>query len=250
MIIVPGLIFLLDSLGLFGLHQATPVAVATSLACIIFSSLAAARTQAVADMVDWQLVRQWTPFVVLGSFVASSIAVMLPATVFRLAIGGFLFVVAVVMLTRWKPSPHRNHPRSAVSAGLGTTSGLISGLAGIGGGNIVVPTLVYFNVPIQRATAVSSTLGVPIASAGTIGYVIIGWGEVPAPNIAMAMPLLGGMLGYVYLPAFFAIITAAVITASIGVRIAHRLDPRQLRRIFGALLLVVSIRMFYSAMGT
>jgi uncharacterized membrane protein YfcA len=240
-VIVPALILLFDSLGLFAVDLATPVAVATSLACIIFTSLAAAYAQIRARMVDWTVVKRWTAFVLIGSFLASSIAVELPVATFRALIGCFLVFVAFVMLTSWKPSPHRNLPRTGVSASLGTLGGLISGLAGIGGGNVVVPTLVYFNVPLHRATATSSALGVPIATAGALGYVMKGWGE----NLSATE----WMLGYVYLPGFFAIVVATIATAPLGVRVAHRLNPQPLRRIFGLLLIVVSLRMLYSALA-
>ena len=129
--------------------------------------------------------------------------------------------------------------------------GLISGLAGIGGGNVVVPTLVYFNVPLHRATATSSTLGVPIATAGALGYIVVGWGEVLVPEAPSgSLAPSGWMLGYVYVPAFLAIVAATVITAPLGVRVAHALDPRPLRRVFGLLLIVVSLRMLYSVMAS
>jgi uncharacterized membrane protein YfcA len=236
-VIVPALIILFDSLLLFAPEISTPVAVATSLACIIFTSISAAYTQMRARMVDWQIVKSWAGFLVLGSFLASSIAVALPVATFRSLIGCFLLFVSFVMLTSWKPSAHRTFPGPLLSAGFGTVGGVVSGIAGIGGGNIVVPTLLYFNVPVHRATATSSTLGVPIASAGALGYIVTGWGE----------DLGDGMLGYVYLPSFLAIVAATVITAPLGVWVAHRVAPLPLRRAFGMLLVLVSARMLYSA---
>jgi len=237
-VIVPGLIILFDSMLLFAPDISTPVAVGTSLACIIFTSISAAATQMRARMVDWRVVKRWAGFLVLGSFVASSIAVALPVAVFRMLIGGFLVFVAFVMLTSWKPSPHRVFPGPLISAGFGTIGGIVAGIAGIGGGNVVVPTLLYFNVPVHRATATSSALGVPIATAGALGYVATGWGEQLGP----------GMLGYVYLPGFVAIVAATVVAAPLGVRVAHRVAPLPLRRAFGILLVLVSARMLYSSM--
>ena len=236
-VIVPALIILFDSLLLFSPEIATPVAVGTSLACIIFTSLSAAYSQMRARMVDWHVVRRWSGFLIIGSFLASSIAVALPVATFRALIGCFLLFVAFVMLTSWKPSAHRSFPGPLLSAGFGTVGGVVSGIAGIGGGNVVVPTLLYFNVPVHRATATSSTLGVPIAVAGTLGYVATGWGEGLGP----------GTFGYVHLPSFIAIVIATVIAAPLGVWVAHRVAPLPLRRAFGVLLVLVSARMLYSA---
>jgi uncharacterized membrane protein YfcA len=244
-VIVPSLILLFDAIRLES-HGApagngtTLVAVATSLATIVFTSIAAARPQIRAQMVEWRIIRRWTAFVVLGSFGASTLAALMPMITLRTSIAAFLFFVAFVMLTSWKPSPHRALPGTLGSAVLGTVGGLIAGMAGIGGGNVVVPTLVYHNVPVHRATATASVLGIPIALAGSLGYVQRGFGETT---------LADGFIGYVYLPAFLAIAVASIATAPLGVRTAHRLQPQPLRRAFGALLLVVAARMLWSAFG-
>jgi uncharacterized membrane protein YfcA len=237
-VIVPALILLLDLLAFLPRDDVTAVAVATSLSCILFTSLSAAATQIRARMVEWSIVRTWTPFLILGSYLAGWIATALPVAAFRGFIGLFLLFVAFVMLTSWKPAPHMRPPGPFPSALLGLGGGVVSGIAGIGGGNVVVPTLVYFNTPVHRATATSSTLGVPIALAGSLGYVTVGLGQ----------DLGAGMLGYVYVPGFLAITGAAVLMAPIGVRVAHRVEAQPLRRVFGLLLIVVSSRMLYTAL--
>lgn len=236
-VIVPLLIVLLDLQGFLPAAEVTAVAVATSLACVLFTSLSAALTQNRAGMVEWPIVRRWTPFLIVGSFLAGWVATALPVLVFRGLIGAFLLFVAFVMLTRWRPSAHQTPPGIGLSALLGSAGGLVSGIAGIGGGNVVVPTLVYFNVPVHRATATSSTLGVPIALAGTLGYVSVGWGR----------DLGAGMAGYLYVPGFLAIVSAAVLMAPLGVRTAHAVAAQPLRRVFGVLLVIVASRMLYSA---
>ncbi len=240
-VIVPALIILLDATQATTPHHTTVVSVATSLACIIFTSASAAVAQARAGMVSWTLVRRLGPFLVLGSFLAGSFAHHIPVVWFRAFIGAFLMFVAVVMLTRWSPSPHRQMPGRGLSAGIGTGGGMVSAIAGIGGGNVIVPTLVYFNTPVHVATATSSTLGVPIAVAGALGYILSGW---------RTTALGDGYAGYVYLPAFAALVVAAVICAPLGVRTAHRIKAQPLRRAFGVLMLFVSARMFYSAVVT
>ena len=236
-IIVPLLIVLLDLLAFLPADDVTAVAVATSLACVLFTSLSAALAQMRARMVDWDIVRRWAPFLIGGSFLSGWVATALPVLVFRGFIGLLLLFVAFVMLTRWRPSPQHQPPGLGLSALLGGAGGLASGMAGIGGGNVVVPTLIYFNVPVHRATATSSTLGVPIALAGLLGYVSVGIGQ----------DLGDGMVGYLYVPGFLAIVSAAVVMAPLGVKVAHAVAAQPLRRAFGILLVLVSGRMLYSA---
>ncbi|NJN51956.1 MAG: sulfite exporter TauE/SafE family protein [Gammaproteobacteria bacterium] len=245
-VIVPALIVIFDAFDLVahgapGGNGTTLTAVGTSLASIIFTSAAAARVQIRAGMVEWSVVRGWTPFLIVGSYAAGFLAAMLSLELLRLLIGAFLLFVATVMLTSWKPAPHRALPGRLLGGLLSSIGGLISGVAGIGGGNVVVPTLVYHNVPVHRATATASTLGLPIALAGALGYIHRGWFDTQ---------LSEGFLGYVYLPALAAIVLATVVTAPIGVRAAHRIAPVPLRRAFGVLLVIVSVRMFWSALGS
>lgn len=236
-VIVPALVLLLDALDVLAPADVTPVAVATSLACVLLTSLSAALAQARARMVEWGIVRQWTAGLVAGSFAAGFIATALPVAVLRGLIGAFLAFVAFVMLTSWRPAPHRTLPGLLPSTFVASAGGLVSGIAGIGGGNVIVPTLTYFNVALHRATATSSALGVPVALAGSLGYVVAGLDRDLGP----------GLLGYVHLSGFAAIVSAAVLTAPLGVRAAHRIQPLPLRRVFGALLVLVALRMLYTA---
>lgn len=236
-VIVPALLLLFDVRGL-ELTRAAEVAVATSLAAIVFTSLSAARAQMRRGAVRWPLVRAWTPTLLLGSLASGPVAAMLPPGALPWFIGAFLLLVALIMLAQWKPDPHRELPGPAGTAGLGAGAGLVSGLAGIGGGNVIVPTLVFHNVPMQQASATSSTLGVPIALFGSIGYAIAGWDSEVG---------LGGMLGFVYVPAALAIAILAFACAPLGVALAHRMPANRLKRVFGALLLLVAARILWGA---
>ncbi len=152
-------------------------------------------------------------------------------------IAGFLVFVAVVMLTSWKPHPTREMPGRLLSAVIASIGGVISGLAGIGGGNVIVPTLVFFNTPIHRATATSSALGLGIALFGAAGYMIAGrHSDIP------------DSIGYVYLPALLPLVVASVLFAPLGVRAAHKIAAAPLRKAFGVLLLFVAARMIYSSL--
>ena len=237
-VIVPALIILFDWSGLLPLQHSTAAAVATSLACIVFTSLSAAAAQVRAQQVDWRIVRRWAAPVVLGAGLAGHLAPSLPAPAFRGFIGLFLAAVSIVMLTRWTPSPQRSFPSFAPASGIGFFAGLVSGVAGIGGGNLMVPTMVYFNRPMHRATATSSALGVPLAAAGALGYMLFAPAISPAPAF---------MLGYVHLPSGLAITLGAVAAAPLGVWAAHRVNAAALRRLFGALLILAAMRMLQSA---
>jgi uncharacterized membrane protein YfcA len=239
-VVVPALIFLFDRVHLFSSapRTATLVAVGTSLGSIVFTALAAARAQIRAGMVDWEVVRRWTVGLMVGGYVSGFVAASLPLTTLRLLIGTFLGIVSIVMLTSWRPSPHRALPGALASSAIAGTAGLVSGMAGIGGGNVIVPTLVFHNVPVHRATATSSTLGFPVALSGALGYIVRGWNETALTN---------GFLGYLYLPALAALVASSMLMAPVGVRLAHRIAPGPLRKVFGAVLALVSIQLLIAA---
>ena len=238
-VIVPALLALFEVFGLPA-AQAAPIAVATSLTTIIATSAAAARAQWLRGSIDVELFRRWAPALVAGSLVSGPVAGQLPAGAFQAFIGCFLLAVGIIMSSAWQPSPHRALPRGATGIALGGSAGLVSGMAGIGGGNVIVPTLVYFNVPIRLATGTSSAMGLPIALAGTISFLVAGWDRT---NLA------AGTLGFVHLPAALAIATLSFFAAPIGVAVAHRIPAAQLKRAFGFLLLLVSMRMLSATVG-
>lgn len=233
-IIVPALVLYYDFSGRFPPDSGLLIAVATSLACIIFTSASAAYTQYTAGKIRWDLFRKLVAFLLVGSFAAGFVAPALPAEVFRGFIGVFLGIVAIVMLSRWQPNASRQFPPPLGAAGIGLGGGMAAGLAGIAGGNVIVPTLVYFNTPIHNATATSSALGVPIALTATLGYIL-----------SSPLTVEAGLFGFIHLSAFVPIVVGALIAAPFGVRFAHRVPAPRLKRVFGGLLVIVSIRMLY-----
>ena len=235
-IIVPALILVYELSNSHAPEIITVVAIATSLSCIIFTSLSAAYTQYLSKKINWEIARTMAPFFILGSFSAGVVIPYLPAPTLRLVISVFLLSVAIIMLLSWSPHATRTFPRRLAAWGVGYGGGFVSGTAGIAGGNVIVPTLVYFGTPMHNATATSSAMGVPIAAAGSLGYVL-----------SADVFLSSGMLGYVDLESWLLITIAAVSTAPLGVRTAHRVSAPSLKRYFGALLLLVAGRMFYSS---
>lgn len=237
-VIVPALLLLFDARGIDPL-LAAPMAVATSLCSIIFTSLAAARAQIRRGAVEWPVVRRWTAFLILGSLSSGQLAVLFPVGVLPLFIAAFLALASMVMFANWRPAPHRGLPGTAGSAGVGYGAGLVSGLAGIGGGNVIVPALVYFNVPVLRAAATASTLGVPVALFGTLGYLWAGWQQAGLP---------AATAGFIHLPAAGAIIALSVFGAPAGVALAHRLPASILKRVFAVLLMAAAFRVGMSGL--
>ena len=235
-IIVPALIILLETLSAMPRELVTVVAVGTSLACITFTSASAAWQQYRAGKVRWDIFRRLVPFFVCGSFAAGFLAPQLPGALLRALIGGFLFIVALIMFADWKPHPDRNLPGVSGSIVVGTSGGLVAGMAGIAGGNVIVPTLVFFNVPIHNATATSSAMGVLIALAGAVSYAASG-----------SVDHSVGLLGHIHWPSWLAVASAAIITAPLGVKLAHRVPAATLKRFFAAFLSIVAVRMLYTA---
>lgn len=231
-VIVPVLYFLFTLTGQYPPELALLVAIATSLSCIVFTSASAAFTQIKAQRVKWDIVYKLLPSLLIGSFSAGYIAPNLPPGILRWMFGLFIGLVALIMLTNWKPQPNRTLPGSAGSSLIGMVAGLIAGLAGIAGGNVIVPTLIFFNIPAHNATATASALGVPIAGVGAVGYFVL----APAHN-------LSNLFGYIDALAFVSIVTGAVITAPLGVKFAQKVPADSLKKIFGAMLGLVSLRM-------
>jgi len=120
--------------------------------------------------------------------------------------------------------------------GAGNAIGVVSSLVGIGGGTLSVPFMVWCNIPVHHAIGTSAAIGFPIAIAGTVGYVVNGLNVIGLPELS---------IGYVYLPALVGIVAASVLTAPLGVRLAHSLPVDRLKRVFAVLLLLVGTRMLY-----
>lgn len=213
---------------------ALKMAIATSLATIIFTSISAIKAQLPHQSIQWPIVKTWTPFILLGSFSTGFVAQYLSPEWLKTTIGCFLLLAGIVMLLRLQPKPNRTLPGLLGTSILSGFIGFISALAGIGGGNIIVPTLTWFNIPMKNTTATSSTLGLPIALFGSAGFVTSGYGMTELPSFS---------LGYVYLPALFSIAIMTFLFAPLGVSVAHKVPSARLKQIFGLLLLLVAIKM-------
>ena len=240
-IVVPALILLFDTAGTFDAPEypantVVLVTLGTSMASIVFTTLSSSIAQFRRNAVDWKIVKNWIVYLILGVLLATVLATQLPAFATKLFIGFFIACIATIMITNWSPGIRNGPPGRGVTGMLASVGGIICGLAGIGGGNVVVPTLLFFNTKLVTATAAASTLGIAISVAGTAGYILNGL-RVDIPNAA----------GYVYLPALIPLAIACAICAPLGVHVAHRVHGQILRRAFGILMYFVAARMIYSA---
>ncbi len=237
LIIVPVLAWLLPASGV---HQdiIMHVALGTSLATIIVTSTSSAwehhRHQAVLWPVFWRL----SPGIVIGAWLGAAIADQLASLWLQRIFGVFELLVAMQMFFGFGASAHRQLPGAMAMAGTGTVIGAVSAIVGIGGGTMTVPFLVWCNVNIRKAVATSAAVGLPIALAGSSGYILVGIGDQRLSSWAT---------GYVYWPAFLAIISTSLLFAPLGAKLAHRMPIPTLKKVFALLLLVLGVRMLISA---
>lgn len=231
-IIVPVLLFLYSKQP--PTEFSVQLAIGTSLACILFTSLSASYTHIRKGVVNWQVVRLWAVPITVGSFMAGQIADMLPRFVLLGFISILFTLIGTMLITGWKPTARQDLPAPLPAMGIAGATGLLSGMAGIGGGNFVVSTMVYCNVSMVRASAIASTLGVPIAGAGALGFIWAGWDVAQQP---------WGHFGYVHTPTVAAIATLSICFAPLGVHLAHRMPVIRLRQLFAFILLLTSARL-------
>jgi uncharacterized membrane protein YfcA len=240
MLMVPFLTLMLSHRGVPD-GVAVKLAIATSMATILFTSLSSVRAHHRRGAVRWDIVRGMAPGIVAGGLLAGARAfALIKGQVLALVFALFVGFSATQMLLNRKPAPSRQMPGPLGRVAVGTGIGFLSGLVGAGGGFVSVPFMTWCNVAIHHAVATSAALGFPIALANTVGYVIGGWSE---PS------LLPGQVGYLYLPALAIIATASVLTAPLGARAAHAMNVRQLKRAFALLLYALSAYMLYKAVG-
>lgn len=213
------------------------VAIATSMATIIFTSVSSVRAHHKRGAVRWDVVWRLAPGIVMGAAVASmGVFSVLKGSSLALFFALFVAFSATQMLLDRKPAPSRTLPGTGGQLAAGGVIGFLSGLVGAGGGFVSVPFLTWCNVVIHQAVATSAALGFPIALANVLGYVIAGQSVEGLPT---------GALGYVYLPALAVIATASVLMAPMGVKAAHAMPVKQLKRVFAIILYLLAAYMLY-----
>ena len=238
MMMVPFMTFLLTQRGVEpGL--AVKMAIATSMASILFTSISSVRAHRKLGAVRWDIARAMAPGIVVGGLAAGAGAfALLKGQGLALGFAIFIGYTALKMLRDQKPRPGRQMPGAAGIAGVGAGIGFISGLVGAGGAFLSVPFMTWCNVPPRHAVGTSAALGFPIALSATAGYVISGWGLAPA---------LPGAWGYIYLPALAIVAAASMSLAPLGARVSQSINVLLLKRLFAVMLLALAASMLRQA---
>lgn len=233
LVVVPMLTFLFTAQQMPA-HFILHLALGTSLASIMFTSISSLRAHHSRGAVDWQVFRRVTPGILVGTFLGSWVAAQLSTRFLKGFFVLFLYYVAFQMLLNVKPKPSRQLPGAGGMFGAGSVIGGVSSLVGIGGGSMSVPLLVWCNVSLRNAIGTSSAIGFPIALAGAVGYVA---------NGLFVKSLPSHTIGFVYLPALLGIAVVSILTAPFGARLAHNLPVPLLKKFFAFLLIVMGTKM-------
>lgn len=214
------------------------MAIATSLATIMFTSVSSVRAHHKHGAVLWAVARQLAPGIVIGSLFGAKIAGALPARWLTLIFALFVGTSATQMLLGRKPKPTRQLPGTAGMLAAGGAIGIVSAIVGAGGAFLSMPFMLWCNVRMHNAVATAAALGFPIAAAGTLGYVISGW------HVTGITP---GAIGFIHVPALLILSAASVTMAPYGARKAHSLETGRLRRVFALLLYLIAGFMLYKS---
>ncbi len=238
MLLVPFMTALLTYKG-FPKDLIIHVAIATSLATIMFTSISSVVAHHRRGAVRWDIVKLLAPGILIGSVVGPWIGQQMNSTSLALFFAAFVTFSATQMLIDRKPAGTRGLPGKLGTFGAGGVIGVLAGLVGAGGGFVSVPFMTWCQVKIHNAVATSAALGFPIALAGTMSNIYFGLSIPDLPS---------GSVGYIYLPALLVISMASVVTAPLGAKAAHALPVKTLKKIFAVVLFALAGYMLYKAL--
>jgi len=233
LIIVPILTYVLSQQLGYAEH-AVHLAIGTSLATILITSLSSVRAHHALEAVRWDIVKLLVVGVLIGAFLGGWGSQFFDSRTLGIIFGVMELLIAINMLLALKPSAQRELPGLPGNTLAGSIIGSLSSLVGIGGGTLTTPYLVWNNITMHQAIATSAAVSLPVALAGTIGFLIAGLNAENLPAYAT---------GYIYWPAFFGIVVASVLTAPLGAKTAQKVSMKLLKRAFGIFLLTLAAKM-------
>ncbi len=232
-IMVPLLVALFEAQQLPATHV-LHLAVGTSMATILFTSVSSVRAHAARGAIRWDIAARMTPGILVGGLVGSAIASVIPQLLFAALFTAVIYIAATNMLLDRKPKASREPPGTAGMFVAGFLVSAASAFAAVGGAFMTVPFMLWCNVPMLQAIGTAAVIGFPIALSGTAGFIATGWSQAGLPEHSV---------GYVYLPAFAGVVAASVLFAPLGAAAAHRLPTVWLRRAFAILFYLIATRM-------
>ena len=237
--IVP-LLFMLFTAQAFPVEHGMHLALGTSMATIVFTSIASMRAHHGHGAVRWDIVKSFAPRLVIGTLSGSFLATWVPTRPLAMVFTAIVYYASLQMMLDFKPKPHRQLPGTPGMVVAGTLIGIVSSLVAAGGGFLSIPFMVFCNVVIHQAVGTSAALGFPIAVAGTAGYILSGLKTPGLPEFS---------LGYIYLPAFAGVVAVSFRRAPVGARRAHKLPVKQLKRAFGGFLALLASKMLHGLLS-
>lgn len=233
-VLVPAFFYTFTALG-YGSDYVMQICLATSLATIIVTSTRSVLSHNKKGAVDWDVLKRWSPGIVVGSLAGVVVAARLDSSSLQ-ALFGTLGIVIGLYLGFGNANWRLAHamPGGALRAVVSTCIGMFSVLLGIGGGSLAVPTMMLFAFPIHRAVATAAGVGVVLAVPSVLGFLLVDIPDAAAPPFT---------IGVVNIPAFLIVISMTLITAPLGAKLAHAMDPKPLRRVFAVFLVLVALNM-------
>lgn len=233
LISVPAMIFLLPYFGVPSpliMHMA----IATSLALIVPTSIISAYSHSRKNAVVWSNVVMLLPGLLLGGGAGAYLVFFIQRETLQSIFAIFIFVIALHMLRAKPKNSIKEKTTSAKGAFFpAVIIGVISSLMGVGGGTMTVPYLVWRGVVLPKAIGTSAMCGLPIAVSASLVFFSFQKGGVS-----------DGEHAYIYLPGLTGLLIGALVFTPIGAMLAHRLNVVLLKRVFIILLLLVSLKIF------
>jgi len=237
LVIVPILSMILLHFNALPPEQVVVVAIATSLASILFTSTSSAIAHHKNGNVPWNIAPWVMVGVAFGALISGFMAALLPEHVVRLVFAVSVVLIALKMIFSGKSDSAiaRPLPNKGLLSVYTTITGGLSAMIGIGGGAVLVPLLTFFSVDMKKAIGCASASGIVIALFGSMGYISSG---------SQLFSLKEGFAGFVYLPALLGIVCTSWFTAPLGAKATHYLPVSTIKKIFAGLLIIMAINMF------
>ncbi len=237
-VLVPAFYYTFSGLG-YTSPQLVQICLATSLATIIFTSIRSVSSHHKKGAVDWEILKTWAPGIIIGAVIGVFVAAELRSNTLLLIFGTLAFIIGLYMAfgnSNWRLG--ETMPTGIKRAVLSPSVGFLSVLMGIGGGSFGVPIMTLHGRPIHRAVATAAGFGLIIALPAAITFLL-----TPAPELNRP-PFT---IGHVNIAAFLVVISMTTLTAPLGAKLAHSLNPKPLKRVFAVFLIFVAVNMLRKA---